>query len=132
MTEKISCRTGDWVNNPRQLFLVWGLPLLILVFAAFFASLAVKTWAWFAALVWMGGACLVNASRCGRRHCFFTGPFFIAMAVVAVLHGYEVIPLGPNGWWWLSLAIGTGGGLLWYLPERRWGRYARRHNSNRC
>ena len=85
MTEETSYGTGDWVNNPRQFFLVWGLPLLVLLVAALFATPAVKTWAWFVALVWMGAACLVNASRCGRRHCFFTGPFFIAMAIVAVL-----------------------------------------------
>jgi hypothetical protein len=125
MTNESTCQNGDWVNSPRQFFLVWGLPLLILVFAAFFASPAVKTWAWFAALVWMGGACLVNASRCGRRHCFYTGPFLIVMAVVVVLHGYNVIPLGLNGWWWLFAAITAGGGSLWYLPERLWGRYAR-------
>lgn len=129
MTDESSCRTGDWVSNPGQLFLVWGLPLLLLLLAALFASPAVRAWVWFAALIWMGGACLVNASRCGRRHCYFTGPFFIVMAVVVMLHGYDVIPLGSNGWWWLFVAIGAGGGLLWYLPERRWGRYARSPGS---
>jgi hypothetical protein len=32
----------------------------------------------------MGVACIVNALRCGRVHCYLTGPFFLLMAVIAL------------------------------------------------
>lgn len=74
----------------------------------------------------MGTACILNALRCGRIHCYLTGPFFLLMAVAVVLHGLGIVWLGPNGWIWLGLTlIVVGGGLLWYLPERVWGKYAR-------
>jgi hypothetical protein len=74
--------------------------------------------------MWMGLACVVNALRCGRIHCYLTGPFFLLMAVATVLHGSAKLSLGANGWWWLGLTlIFVGGGLLWYLPERMWGKY---------
>ncbi len=49
------------------------------------------------------------------------------MAMIVALHGLGVLWLGPNGWWWLGLTlVVVGGGLLWYLPERLWGRYFKR------
>ncbi len=46
----------------------------------------------------MGTACIANAVRCGRLHCYITGPFFVAMAVVTLLYGLGALPLGGNGW----------------------------------
>ena len=36
-----------------------------------------------AACVVMGLACLVNAARCHRLHCYITGPYFLLLAVAA-------------------------------------------------
>ncbi len=77
----------------------------------------------------MGGACLLNARNCGRRHCYITGPFFLVMTVPVALHGFDLVSLGPQGWRWLGLAIGIGGGLLWYFPEMIWGKYVTRSQS---
>ena len=49
------------------------------------------------ALAWMGAACLANARRCGRMHCFFTGPFFLAMAALALAVGLDIVSLGAAG-----------------------------------
>ncbi len=117
----------DWVGNHRSFAVAWGMPIVALVVAIFLPT-PTKTVVWMVALVWMGAACLANASRCGRRHCFFTGPFFLVMAAAAGLHGFAIVPLGPEGWRWLAIAVGAGGGLLWCVPELLWGRFAARRS----
>lgn len=72
----------------------------------------------------MGLACLANAHRCGRIRCRLTGPFFLAMAGATLLHGLDILWLGPNGWIWLGVLLVVGGyGVLWLLPELIWGKY---------
>lgn len=80
---------------------------------------------WVLALVWMGVACLLNARRCGRTHCRLTGPFFLAMAMAVIAYAVGVLPLGPNGWVMLALAIPMGFAALWWGSERAWGRFTR-------
>jgi hypothetical protein len=81
----------------------------------------------------MGAACILNALRCGRLHCYLTGPFFLLMAAATLLHGFEILWLGPNGWLWLGLTlVVVGGGILWYLPERLWGKYSSRSPDSSC
>jgi hypothetical protein len=124
MTEEIGRR--DWVTGPRSYSIAWGIPTLALVIGIALPSPA-RAVVWSTALVWMGVACILNALRCGRIHCYLTGPFFLLMAIVVPAHGFGILWLGPNGWWWLGLMlIVVGGGLLWYLPERVWGRYSKR------
>ncbi len=71
----------------------------------------------------MGVVCLINARRCGRVHCYVTGPFFLLLAVVALLHGLDVFPLGSNGWRAMLAALVIGGACLTYVPEWLFGRY---------
>ena len=112
----------DWVSGGASYAIVWGLPSAAMV-AAIWAAPGLRAVVWAAALVWMGTACLVNARRCGRVHCRFTGPFFFVMAVVVALHGLGAIPLGPWGWAWIAIAIVLGNAAIWILSERLWGRY---------
>lgn len=72
----------------------------------------------------MGAACVANAARCGRMHCYFTGPFFLLLAAISLLHGLEIIPLGRKGWLWIGVALVVGSVVLHYLPEHIWGKYA--------
>lgn len=98
-----------------------------MLIAGIFVAAPERGVVWSTALIWMGVACIVNALRCGRLHCYLTGPFFVLMAGLTLLHGFEVLWLGANGWWWLGFTlVFVGGVLLWYLPERIWGKYARR------
>jgi hypothetical protein len=53
----------------------------------------------------MGAACIVNALRSGRVHCYITGPFFLVMALVTLFYGLGVVSLGRNGWNLIGLAI---------------------------
>ena len=120
------CARRDWVTGVGSYAVAWGIPTLALLVGIALPS-AVRTIIWSTALIWMGVACILNALRCGRLHCYLTGPFFLLMAVVVPVHGFGIVWLGPNGWWWLAFAlIAVGGGLLWYLPERMWRRYSRR------
>lgn len=91
---------------------------------------SVRTVIWPGALSWMGVACLLNAKRCGRLHCFLTGPFFLCIAALSLLHGLDVLSLGDNGWGWLVVVLIAGGwGLLWKLPEYLWGSYVERKST---
>ena len=73
----------------------------------------------------MGAGCVANALRCGRVHCYFTGPFFLIMAIVALLYGLGIVPLGRFGWNTLA-AIALVGVLIFYsVPEVFIGRYRR-------
>ena len=73
----------------------------------------------------MGASCLVNAFRCGRVHCYATGPFFLGMAIAALLYGLGVIPLGTNGWNLIGGAAVIGAVALIYVPEAFLGKYRR-------
>jgi hypothetical protein len=81
---------------------------------------------WIAMLLWMGAACLVNARRCDRTHCRYTGPFFLALAGLVVLYMAELVPLGSQPWLALGLAIVIGNALLWWGSEKLLGTYSRR------
>jgi hypothetical protein len=76
---------------------------------------------WAAALIWMGGACIANARRCGRTHCRFTGPFYLLMAALVVAHAAGVLPTGDQGWVILGVATIAGTAVLWWGSERIWG-----------
>ena len=117
------CQTSDWGRSCWSLSFAfaWGLPILAMILSA---SLHFGVaWIWPISLAWMGGACLLNARRCGRRHCYLTGPFFLVMAAVAGLYGSGVFDLGPDGWQHLGIFTVVGGLLLSYVPELIWGRY---------
>ncbi len=105
--------------------LIWVVPIVILGITAGVGGL-------YAAIMWppllllMGTACLVNARRCSRMHCFITGPFFLLLAGASLLYGVGLLPLGLHGWEWLTDALLIGGCVLCCVPEWLFGRYIRR------
>lgn len=114
----------DWVGNTRTYMIAWGIPTFALIVGIFLPPKS-SAIVWAVALTWMGLACILNALRCGRLHCYLTGPFFLFMAGASLLHGFEIVWLGTYGCLWLTLAlIVVGGGLFWYVPERMWGKYS--------
>ena len=123
MTESDSPEGRDWLGNTRGFALAWGLPVAALVGATALDG-PEKAMTWTAALGWMGAACLANARRCGRTHCYFTGPFFLLMTIPVLLHGFDIVSLGTSGWRWLGVVVGVGGGGLWILTEQIWGKYS--------
>lgn len=113
---------SDWSRNRRSYILAWGLPTALLIIGIFLPA-PIRSVVWTGALIWKGVACIANAARCGRTHCYITGPFFLVMAAVTVAHGTGIISLGSLGWWWLGVAIAVGNVGLWIVPERLFGRF---------
>lgn len=111
----------DSVRKPLHVIPLWVVPGGIAA-AAFLGAVQFPTLLLLGAVacVVMGIACLVNAARCHRLHCYLTGPYFLLMALAAgiafvfdtgnTLHSRE----------WLLLALGLAPLLIW-LPERLTG-----------
>lgn len=106
--------------------LLWGLPIAVMLLTGYLVGQGwIMTMGWSVSLAVMGMACLVNARGCGRMHCFFTGPFFLLMAVASLLYGVNVLLLGPHGWRAIGIVLMVGGVGLYFGPEWAWGRYRR-------
>ena len=124
MSEEVGVRKGDLLSMPWLTVLVWRVPLLLMIIGGFSGS-AVRTALWTAALTVMGSGCILNAARCGRRHCYFTGPVFLLGALASLTYGVGVLPLGARGWTWISCFVLLGFLVLRWLPERLFGTYTR-------
>ena len=113
----------DWASGWRGL-LLWGVPISVLLAASWLPE-RYLVFIWPSTLTFMGVACLMNARRCGRVHCYATGPFFLILAATALLYGLGEIPLGTNGWNTLGLILLVGGVVLCCGSEMIFGRYRR-------
>lgn len=112
----------DWVRGKLSYVLAWGMPSALFMAAAF-AAPPVRSAVWIPCLAWMGTACLINARRCRRVHCFFTGPYFLIMALVVALNGLGILWPGPGGALRIGVVTVLGTVAIWGVSERRWGRY---------
>jgi len=84
---------------------------------------------WSTMLAWMGIACIINARRCSRTHCRFTGPYLLLMAVLVIAHAAGVLPMGTHGWTLLGGTTIVGFAALWWGSERIWGVFSPRHRK---
>ena len=109
-------------------FLLWCVPWVVFALG-FDAPAWLKTILWPTSLTIMGTACLLNASRCGRVHCRFTGPFFIVCAIISLGYGLELLPLGPSGWKWIGVETIIGALGFCCIPELFLGRYRRNDSA---
>ena len=112
---------GDVTRSCGRLLLVYGVPwaAMQLVGNLSHSTLAVAS-TWVAGFTVMGTACMVNALRCGRVHCWFTGPWFLLAAAVTVLRYLEVVEIA---WSTILNAGPLGALLLFFVSEKIWGRY---------
>ena len=121
-------KSRDILSSRWRVFLLYWLPAIAIVVAGVPAiSSGWRTVVWTVALGTMGVACIVNALRCGRVHCYLTGPFFLLMALIALSYGLGMLHLGGNGWNLLGLIALIGTIALWYLPEMFLGKYRQRN-----
>jgi hypothetical protein len=69
-------------------------------------------------LGWMGAACLLNARRCGRTHCRYTGLFYLVMILPVLAAASGIVSIVPDGWLLLAATIILGSKTIWWLTER--------------
>lgn len=118
-------KSRDMLSTAWSAVLLFWLPAVAIAVTANPAFDSDRTIVWTVALTTMGAACVANALRCGRVHCYMTGPFFLLTAAITVLYGVGILPLGHNGWSYIGLAILVGAIALRCLPEMLWGKYRR-------
>jgi len=116
------CHKQDLLGKPLALGLFWIAPWLLII-ASSHGSGIVHTVGWTFGFAVMGVACLANARRCGRRHCFYTAPLFLLAALASLLYGIDAVPFGPNGWNWIGGVAVVGAILACCGLEPFLGRY---------
>lgn len=113
---------NDWSASFQTYLAAWGISSIILL-AAILLPVGQRAVVWTAVLVWMGTGCLLNARRCGRTHCRYTGPFYLVMIIPVAALGTGTVVLGALDWWALAALILLGSKLIWLPTEWAWGRY---------
>ena len=113
----------DWLNSNRANLLAWWIPLVAIA-TGLFLPVSLRTVAWVVALGWMGAACILNARRCNRTHCRYTGPYFLIMTVPVMALGAGIATVGMVEWACLAGIILGGSGVIWWATERAWGKFS--------
>lgn len=113
----------DWAGGARGYILAWGTPTAAMV-GALFVAVPARIAIWSLALAWMGIACLLNARRCGRTHCRYTGPYYLVAIIPVLALGIGAPSSGPAAWIVLGAGIVGGGKLIWWASERARGKYS--------
>jgi hypothetical protein len=113
----------DWLRSAQTSALAWGLPWAAIL-ASLFARVPLRTAIWIIALSWMGMACVLNAKRCGRTHCRYTGPYYLAMIAPVAALGSGVVSRRIYAWVVLAGFILPGSAVLWWASELAWGKYS--------
>jgi uncharacterized membrane protein HdeD (DUF308 family) len=122
----------DILLRPWVSFAVFWLPATaIVICGSSWVTSGWRTAVWTIAVAVMGAACIVNARRCARVHCYLTGPFFLVMAVATLLYGLGVLPLGRHGWNLIGVILLVGAIALCCLPEMILGQYWKGHGTSR-
>jgi hypothetical protein len=80
----------DWLASARTSILAWWAPHAAML-AALVLAVPARAAVWIVALVWMGTACIVNARRCHRTHCRYTGPYYLAMIAPVLAFGSGIV-----------------------------------------
>ena len=113
----------DWLGRVHTGLLAWWMPKAAIL-AGLFVPVSARSVIWIIALIWMGTACILNARRCNRTHCRYTGPYYLAMIVPVFVLGMGVVSAGIYGWISLGVLIVGGSGLIWWATERAWGKFS--------
>src|SRR6267154_4727147 len=111
MTSDRIQRSRDWLRPPRTSLLAWWIPEAA-IRAGLLVPVTVRAAIWIIALSWMGTACILNARRCGRRHCRYTGPYYLAMIAPVGVLGSGLVADGIYAWLVLTAVIMLGSKLL--------------------
>jgi hypothetical protein len=111
----------DWLASTSSNLLAWWIPHAALL-VGLFAPIQLRTGIWTVALLWMGTACILNGRRCGRTHCRYTGPYYLAMILPVLTLSF--MSSGIYEWIALGVVIVSGSKLIWWATERAWGKFS--------
>lgn len=114
-----SANRNDLIAN-KAVWLLWYVPAAAVLVGSSWAQ--GRIWLWIPSFLVMGGACLANASRCGRLHCYVTGPLYVLAAVYTALFALGVVRLNSG----LFLLIVLGVSCIALCLEAPFGRYKRK------
>ena len=95
--EAEACRAGE-VRGLGAL-LGWGLPLALIALGILVQAWSL--WLWIPAFLIAGITCTLNAARCGRLHCYATGPLFLAASLLLALVAADALGEG-----WVDVTMG--------------------------
>lgn len=117
------CRKDIACDNRMLNLIIWRTPYLLFLtgFVVFWFYPGWSGWLWFTGFSWLGIACLTNALYCKRKHCFFTGPLYLLLAILSVLIILNILAINW-GYIWLAFVLGT---IVSYIPEWRGSKYFR-------
>jgi hypothetical protein len=113
----VDSRNARDLTASRAAWLLWYVPIAVIIAGSFWA--AGRNWLWAGAFGVMGTGCVINARRCHRLHCYFTGPLFLAAAGYAIAAQFQLVPLRAD----LFLLIVLGLSCAFQCAERPFGRY---------
>src|SRR5260221_5508830 len=114
MTNAPAQTSRDWLGSVHTSLLAWWMPKAAIL-AGLFVPVSVRAVIWIIALIWMGAACILNARRCNRTHCRYTGPYYLGMiAPVGVL---GVVSALIYSWMFLAVLILRRSWLLLLATE---------------
>src|SRR5260370_39048625 len=120
MTNALTKPSRDWLGSVHTSLLAWWMPKAAIL-AGLFVPVSFRAVIWIIALIWMGTACILNARRCNRTHCRYTGPYYLAMIVPVFVLGMGVVSAGIYGWISLGAFIVGGSRLIWGATKRTLG-----------
>jgi hypothetical protein len=103
--------------------LAWWIPQAAIL-AALAVPVPIRATIWTIALILMGAACILNARRCGRTHCRYTGPYYLAMIVPVLVLVSGIASANFYGWLALGILILAGSKAIWWATERAWGKFS--------
>ena len=123
MANDVVQSSRDWLGSPRTSASAWWIPKGAIV-AALFVPPPARAGIWIIALIWMGTACILNSRRCGRTHCRYTGPYYLAMIAPVLVLASGVVSV-DDVYAWLSLAVLILGGRSFGGPRKGRGESSR-------
>ena len=118
----IAGKNKDFTLDRVAATLLWRIPHIVFLIGIF-TNPMLRTILWSSALSTAGIACLINAYRCGRIHCFYTGPFYIVMAILSLSYGVGFFQFVEFGWVLIGGVVVVLGPILTRVPESIYGKY---------
>lgn len=118
-------RVEEITSSGLRMLLVYGLPIVAINLTGHLGGRTAAAIVWPLAFLVMGAGCVTNAIRCGRVHCYFTGPLFLLAGLLSALLGLRVIDLGSRPWETIGYGTFALALVLYFGPEAIWGKFFR-------